>query len=425
MAVLFSLAILLLAPPTPAQPVAPRPDPWLILYDSNGTYGWIGELHATLLGNLLGHFPVPFQIKPVETYRARDLNDAAGLFYLGTIFNNPLSASFLSDVMVTDKPVCWFKYNLPQLAHSPAYTNQFLTRFGFHFDFIDASGFATIRYKSETFSKDLIDPDVGRTAIINPVIASAPAVAFRADSNSIPYILHAANLWYIADSPFSYMSEEDRYLVFADLLHDIVQINHPESHRAIIRLEDISPVYPSALLHRAADLLAGEAVPFAAAVVPIYKDPLGYYTGGVPEEFTMSNSPQFLDALNYMQRKGAQFILHGYTHQYDSTPNPFTGVSADDYEFFRVTIDEHTNIVTYTPVPEDSANWARARLEAALREFQLAHLNAVAWETPHYAASATDYSVFASTFPLTMQRVLYFDSAGHSAGQFFPYTIET
>src|SRR5262249_25849552 len=97
----------------------------------------------------------------------------------------------------------------------------------------------------------------------------------------------------------------------------------------------------------------------------------------------------------------------------------------DDYEFFRVTVDAQTNVVTFAPVPEDSAAWVHERLNASANEFTVAGLNPVAWETPHYTASALDYAIFATNFPLTIQRVLYSDAAGHSAGQFFPYTIET
>jgi hypothetical protein len=122
--------------------------------------------------------------------------------------------------------------------------------------------------------------------------------------------------------------------------------------------------------------------------------------------------------------KRGQLLLHGYTHQYDTTRNPVSGVTADDYEFFRVVFDENTNVVTYAPVPEDSAEWARARLTNALHELQSAELAAVGWETPHYAASPVDYAVFASMFSLTVQRVLYFSANGRSAGQFFPYVIE-
>ena len=116
--------------------------------------------------------------------------------------------------------------------------------------------------------------------------------------------------------------------------------------------------------------------------------------------------------------------MHGYTHQYDSAPNPFTAVTGDDYEFFRVTYDAQTNLVDYMPVPEDSRPWVQNRLRAGLQEFKASGLTALAWETPHYAASALDYGIFAENFSLTIQRVLYFDSAGHPAGQFFPYVIQ-
>jgi len=37
-----------------------------------------------------------------------------------------------------------------------------------------------------------------------------------------PYAIRMKALWYIADVPFSYMAEGGRYLVFCDLLHDIL-----------------------------------------------------------------------------------------------------------------------------------------------------------------------------------------------------------
>jgi hypothetical protein len=141
-------------------------------------------------------------------------------------------------------------------------------------------------------------------------------------------------------------------------------------------------------------------------------------------DVSISQAPEFVDALKYMAWRGAQFVMHGYTHQYAAVANPFTAVSGDDYEFFRVTLDAQTNIATYAAVPEDSTTWVQSRLTAGLREFTLNGLNPVAWEAPHYAASALDYRIFATNFPLTIQRVLYFDASGHNAGQFFPYTIE-
>ncbi len=426
---LFWLVVSLLGLAAPLAGVAaPRQktaDPALILYDSSGPYGWIGGLHAKLLANLLGHFSLPYQIAPVENYAAGDIGRSRAAFYFGEVYNNPLPAAFLQDVLGTTKPVCWFKYNLLQLDNGSTLGAQFEAKFGFRFDFVDSSGFQNISYKGESFSKNQLDPDLGRTTILDPTRAVVPAVAVQnITSNSMPYVVHASNFWYVADSPFDYMSEEDRYLIFADLLHDILEIFHPESHRAIIRLEDVDPAYQTGLLRAAADFLAAEGVPFAVAVIPVYNDPLGYYNGGVPESAAMSQTPEFVRTLKYLVAKGGQMVMHGYTHQYDSTPNPYTGVSGDDYEFFRVTMDANTNIVDYMPVPEDSMSWAQNRINAGLQEFKQSGLTPVAWETPHYAASAVDYPVFASHFALTMQRVLYFDTSGHSAGQFFPYTIE-
>jgi len=414
----------------------------LILFDSSGPYGWIGEVHAKMLANLLGHFQLEYRIMPVESYRRGSLARARATFYFGTVFDNPLPVSFLHDVISARKPVCWFKYNLWQVGRDSRFGSQFETRTGFRFEFMDTSGYEIISYKGETFGKNQLDAELGRATILDPTLAAAPAMACQpSTSNCIPYIVQGGHWWYVADAPFAYLAEEDRYLVFADVLHDMLQIAHPESHRAILRLEDIDPTYPTELLQRAADYLHSEGVPFLVSVVPVYKDPLGFYNAGAPKTVTMSRTPEFIRALKYLVAQGGQIVLQGYTHQYDAVANPYTGVTGDDYEFFRVTVDEQNNFVDYMPVPEDSRRWVQSRIRGALGQLRRSGLSAIAWQTPHYAASAVDYSVFADEFPLTIQRVLYFDSAGgcigrngrrqdlfdsgtHIAGQFFPYVIQ-
>jgi uncharacterized protein YdaL len=404
----------------------PEPaDTLLILHDSGGSFGWMGRLYATMLANLLGHFPLPSRIEPVETYQAGDVDRHRGTFYFGTVFDSPLPAVFLRDVMATSRPVCWFKYNLWQLSGAAASGAEFEAQFGFRFEFLDGSGFTNVAYKGETFSRHPLDPELGRVTVLDPARATAPATAWRDEpARSIPYVIRGANLWYVADVPFSYLSEEDRYLVFADLLHDIVEVPHAESHRAILRLEDVSPIYPAPLLREAADCLRAEGVPFAVAVVPVYADPLGFYNWGVPQVVATSETPEFIHALKYMVGCGGQLVLHGYTHQYGAAPNPHTGATADDYEFCQVTTNAAGHPADYQPVPEDSVAWAQGRVDAALEELRRSGLAAFAWETPHYAASALDYSVFARNFSLTIQRALYTDGAGRYAGQFFPYVIE-
>jgi uncharacterized protein YdaL len=156
----------------------------------------------------------------------------------------------------------------------------------------------------------------------------------------------------------------------------------------------------------------------------------------------MSLTPGFIYALKYMAARGGQLITEGYTHQYDSTLNPYTGVSGDDFEFYRVTADPTQNwVLTYQgPMAEDSQNWAQNRINAALGELKRSRLpGPIAWVTPHYAASGLDYRTFAANFPITMQRVLYFDNVPLTAaknhirawggsdyfdGLFFPYVVQ-
>jgi uncharacterized protein YdaL len=397
----------------------------LILHDSSGAFGWYGQLNAILLANLLGHFPLPWTNAPVESYRPGDIERYRTIFYLGTTYDNALPRAFLEEVMATRKTVCWMKYNLWHLGGTTPYAATFQSRFGFRFEFMDSGGFTNIQYKGETLVKHPADVELGRATILNTNIAQAPAVAWRdSPSNSIPYILRGSNFWYVADLPFAYMSEEDRYLAFADLLHDIVGIDHAPSRRAIIRLEDVDPTYDLPQLRTMADYLHSQAAPFGVATIPVYVDPHGYYTEGESVRVELSDAPEFVDTLKYMIGRGGQLLMHGYTHQYHSELNPFTGVSGDDYEFFRVVYENETNLVHYAPVPEDSASWALGRVRAGFQEFDQVRLKPVGWVPPHYAASATDYRVFATNFSHTIQRVLYFGASGHIAGQFFPYVIQ-
>jgi len=416
--------------------------PVLILYDGSGEAGWIGRLHARMLANLLGHFPAPYQIRPVESYCRGQALEARAVFYLGNTFDNALPKAFLQDILCTRSPVCWFKYNLWELADAAG--SSFNSRFGFRFDFMDPAGYPEIRYQGETFSKDQTDSELGRVTVLDSSRACPRATAWSNGGTSIPYVIQSGQFWYVADSPFAYISEDDRYLIFSDLLHDILKVCHRECHRALIRIDEINPSNPPHMLRALADVLKEEGVPFLMSVTPVYADPLGVFNQGVPKTNVLTEVPAVVDALKYMASKGGQMVLHGYTHQYRDLPNPYNAVTASDYEFFRVTTDDAGHLIDFRPVPEDSLKWVMSRIIPAQRLMKSARLPYVAWETPNFAASALDYQTFGKLFPLTIQRGLYFDRSDcplsfhrrgvgrecvpqgnpRSAGQFFPYVIQ-
>jgi uncharacterized protein YdaL len=145
----------------------------------------------------------------------------------------------------------------------------------------------------------------------------------------------------------------------------------------------------------------------------------------VPETVPLSQATNLKRSLDYAVARGAEIVMHGYTHQYGSMKNPNTGVSGDDYEMW--------NIVDNKPVPEDSVEWVRGRLAAGITDLRSNGYNPIAWEMPHYQGSAIANRTAASMFNTTYQRVVYYTAdkpnffaptgKDFALGQIFPYVI--
>jgi uncharacterized protein YdaL len=421
----------------------------LVLYDAPaGTeFEKLGMSYAIMLRNLLGHFDAQVELMPVQKYTAGKMATVDATFYLGAYYNNLPPAAFLADANATKKPLVWFKYNLWHMAWDPAYN--FTATHGLAFSGLrgmnavpgaanTAPGFFdTVKYKGKAFVKYYAfdsargqinaDPDIGVTSITNAAKASAVvSISNPVTGESAPYVARSGNFWYVADMPFSYIGPRDRYLVFTDLLHDILGIPHAESHPALVRLEDVGAMVSVKAMRTLTDYLYAKKIPFSIAAIPQYVDPLGAYNGGIGQTVPLTQASNLKKALNYAIPRGAEIVMHGYTHQYGKIKNPHTGVSGDDYEFW--------NIVTNTPVAEDSQSWAAGRLSSGLAALHNSGYTPVAWEAPHYQGSAASSRMAAAAFKTTYQRVVYYTadtpnltasvSKDFAVGQIYPYLIK-
>ncbi|MBH2018529.1 MAG: DUF2334 domain-containing protein [Burkholderiales bacterium] len=446
MSVVMLFAAALMAQPVTAQTAAPKT---LIVYDGPpGTdQAKLGLAYGIMLKNLLGHFDSNAELLPAQNYVAGKMQAYDATFYMGAYYDNPLPAAFLNDVMTTQKTVVWFKYNLWQLAWNPAYS--FSAKFGFSFSGLrgmnaaptaanpEPGFFDTVGYKGKSFVKYYTfngatgyvnaDPDLGVTSVLDTAKASVIVpVRNPKTGESAPYILRSGNLWYVADMPFSYIGPRDRYLVLTDVLHDMLGVSHAESHQAMVRLEDVGAMVSVSAMKTLTDYMYGKKIPFSIAMIPRYVDALGVYNGNVPLTVPLSQATNLKTAVNYALTRGAEVVMHGYTHQYSNIANGNTGVSGDDYEFW--------NIVANSPVAEDSAAWALGRLNAGKTELASNGYTPVAWETPHYHASALTSKVTPQAFNTTYQRVVYFTAdqpnfyaatgRDFGVGQIFPYVIK-
>jgi hypothetical protein len=267
----------------------------LVLYDAPSGTPWdkLGFAYAIMLRNLLGHFDAQVDLVPVQQYTAGRLLDYTATFYLGSAYDHQIPAAFLADAAVAAKPVVWFKYNLWQLAGNAAYNftpstgiqslglrglNAVPTAANTNPGFFD-----TVKYKNLDFVKyynydavrNLVnaDPDIGHVAVIDAAKAAVVVpVVNPKTSETAPYVVRAGNFWYVADLPFSFIGPRDRYLVFSDLLHDIMGSNHAQEHKGLIRLEDVGALVSVDAMKKLTDYMAAKRVPFSVAVIPRYVD---------------------------------------------------------------------------------------------------------------------------------------------------------
>ena len=431
----LSLIVALAVPASAAgKPRKPGPTPTptsaLVLYDTTGPYGHLGELYAMQAANLVSHFTT-WTAAPTSSYTAGKLANHTALVYVGSTYDEPLPTALLDDVLATTKPVLWLHNNIWQLRDR---TPTFVEQYGFRPTLFDSEVVTKVRYKGVELGRH-----PGNGSGLMGIDSLAPttkvlAEAVRADGvSTLPWAVQGANLTYIGEMPFAYLAETDRYLAFSDILFDVFAPSTPERHRAMVRLEDVGPDANPETLRAIADYLSSKGIPFSVATYPRYRDPNGFYNNGIGEEITLRDTPEVVSALKYMQSKGGTLVMHGWTHQYEAKANPYNGVSGDDFEFYLAHVDELDYVRYDGPVPEDSTAWALSRVDGATRDLKAVGIAApTIFEFPHYAASATDYKAIATRFTTRFDRGLYFGgtlSGGtidHSrmVGQFFPYVVK-
>ncbi|HTX19550.1 MAG TPA: DUF2334 domain-containing protein [Bacteroidota bacterium] len=348
------------------------------------------------LADLMGHFNTAVTVKGVNRYIPGELNAYDYTFYIGFYPRDPVPQKFTDDVFSTAKPVIWMNTGMIEFSKQRA----FRRKFGFSVPTLDSlDDFNYVKSNNRVFTKG--EPNANIIEISNRRSVEVLAVAYSSRKRKeIPYIIQTKNLMYIADSPFASATENDRYLLFADMLHDILHEQHEESHSALIRIEDVDPLQNPDQLRDIADILSSRGIPFLVGVIPFYVDP----SEGI--RVSLSDKPDFVDAIKYMVKNGGTIVMHGITHQYK-------GTTAVDYEFW----DESTD----KPIRDETAEGDAKRIEMGLSEFMKNGLSPLVWETPHYTASFTLYNTIAKYFSTAMEQRLSIEDADYS--QYFPYII--
>ncbi|MBI5475325.1 MAG: DUF2334 domain-containing protein [Ignavibacteriales bacterium] len=369
----------------------------LILFEGKDVPTNYARGDARQLAMLLGHFKTEYKIEGVETYRSEEMKNYDITFFIGFSKQYDPPEKFLRDAYSPDKMLVWMNTGMEYFSRK----YDLAKKYSIKFERLDTiSNFDIVSAGGRNFTKG--EPNINIINVLNQNNVDVIATAFsNATGREVPYIVRIDNFMYIADSPFASATETDRYIYFADMLHDLLDQPHEEKHRPLLRIEDVTVFENTERLRDVADALYSKYVPFLVGVVPFFVDP------DRGTRVSLSDKPEMVDALHYMVSRGATIVMHGVTHQYQ-------GTTATDFEFW----DASTN----QKLKEDSKDYVEKKIKMGLEEFWKNNLYPLVWETPHYTASQSDYPIFAKYFNTAMEQRCVLDDADYS--QYFPYIIE-
>ncbi|HEY0639021.1 MAG TPA: DUF2334 domain-containing protein [Pseudonocardiaceae bacterium] len=420
----------------PAGTPGPGGDParrTLVLYREDGPQAALSREYGIQMANLASRGGA-WELRPIERYRDGDLSRYQAMIHVAT-GDEPIPAGLVSDVINGDVPVLWMGFGIEQFF---AADRRLAGRLGWTLAGYEEAQVPGVEYNGRLLRRRAEGNEtMARIEVNDDRAATVLGLARRADGGTMPWAVRAENLTYVGEVALAYAEPGDRYLAAADLVLQTVAPAAPARKRALVRIEDVGPNSDPEDITAIADLLHGRQIPFTLAVYPYYRDPHGSANRGRPTAYRLVDRPQLVEALKYARDRGATLIMHGYSHQHEDSRNPYSGTSAEDFEFYRARLDESNVVRLDGPVPEDSPEWAGRRLSTGRGEFVRVGLpDPDIFEFPHYTASATDYRAVHDMFGVRYDQGSYFtgmcprgDCADESGPpgdmfqQYFPYPV--
>jgi len=363
------------------------------------------KAYAQMVMNLVGGVrDVTAVMKPVSQYQAGDANNVKHTFYIGSFFDNNIPAALIQDI-ATGSKVTWINYNIWKL-------DQALNSLGLTYTGIEAASaadapnsFNTIDYKGYSFKKDLVAMEM--VQVQTSGAAEVIAYAKKPTGEQTPYVVKSGNFWYVADLPLAFATETDRYLVFADLIPEMIGVATECTPKAVIRIEDVSAFTNSAELERLTTAFNEMNIPHGIATFPFFRDE------NAGTSLDLSNNQATYDLLTAAEAGIGEILQHGTYHMTPGYANP-SSISGLDWEFW--------DINTNTPLANFSTAQAVERVQLGKTELEAKGLSPIGWVTPHYAANVDFLPAFKDIYFRQFER-RFISSGEILTGQFFPYPV--
>ncbi|SIT01558.1 Uncharacterized protein YdaL [Virgibacillus pantothenticus] len=354
----------------------------LILYSINDE-AQMKEIR--ILDSLVGQFTDQITLVEDKVFKNGQLNMFTHVIYFGGVEKN------LPDTVVN--AIIDYTGNFYSIGHNAA-------RFGDKLPLQKVNGevlINQIEFIHHAFKQKLPDERIVYSVEIDEP-ASVLANGYDHTNEKTPFI--------ITDNGNYYFAGETLYSPFAEVITESFNGFFQQLDKQIVkylRLEDVHPKANVKQLREQADFLKGKNIPYMIAVIPVYYSET--------ETVHLSDSPELVKTLQYMQKNGASIVMHGYKHQYRKTE------TGEGFEFWDVDNDrpiyqsrhsavklkqDFDSTEEYEAYLHEAREYERAYIEDAImngvQELVAHKLYPLAFEAPHYTMSQQGYEVLSKYF---------------------------
>ncbi|MBZ4425022.1 polysaccharide deacetylase family protein [Clostridioides difficile] len=354
-----------------ASEITSSTDKVLIIYDSKKETAYNRDI-LNIMRTLLGRFSSDIELLKLSNYDGEiNKNYYSHIFILGineNSYNNDKNTKNLISSLNSYKgTICWLGYGIENLLEHKKYNLDYVGK---------TNNIVSVNYRGKSYNLDehYVFNIVESKDTSNKVIGS-----INDTLNKYPYIINDKNLFYVSKLDLDGVL----FYIFCDSLNDIFNIKTFDKRRIFVRIEDVHAFREPKNLVEIADYLSSKNIPFTIALIPAYVNPKNH------KVITLSESPEIVKAIKYMQDKGGTVILHGYTHQYKKEE-----VSGEGYEFWDGKKDE--------PLKENMKIFVKDRVLNGLRVCIENGIYPLAFEAPHYAMESEGYKELKKYFSTYM-----------------------
>ncbi|MDM9922571.1 polysaccharide deacetylase family protein [Clostridioides difficile] len=354
-----------------ASEITSSTDKVLIIYDSKKETAYNRDI-LNIMRTLLGRFSSDIELLKLSNYDGEiNKNYYSHIFILGineNSYNNDKNTKNLISSLNSYKgTICWLGYGIENLLEHKKYNLDYVGK---------TNNIVSVNYRGKSYNLDehYVFNIVESKDTSNKVIGS-----INDTLNKYPYIINDKNLFYVSKLDLDGVL----FYIFCDSLNDIFNIKTFDKGRIFVRIEDVHAFREPKNLVEIADYLSSKNIPFTIALIPAYVNPKNH------KVITLSESPEVVKAIKYMQDKGGTVILHGYTHQYKKEE-----VSGEGYEFWDGKKDE--------PLKENMKIFVKDRVLNGLRVCIENGIYPLAFEAPHYAMESEGYKELKKYFSTYM-----------------------